>query len=432
LSKKKADEENGEIAAGRAQPSEKEKLSRLNKRHQKEARKKRWVLLIVILLVLCVLAVGAALDIPYINVAREAGSWIADRFASSGGNEEAAPDYLYFTHPQSAEELEGEVTVLVGVYTGAGEDRAAREIIHLALFIYDRDAGTGETYLIPEASVAYNAAGQQVDLARTLQEEGGEDLLRSTVGNLAGTEVDYLLLVEFWEAVRLLQGLYPPTAVLHENTVFVNPVNGETNFLISGQEVKDADRLLFYLMATDRPDMWAAFDARRERAAAYLPEFFDALAPQSLEGLEEMLSTLGEDYLLDPGTGSALGDSSYLASMMQSFAELDEGELAVKAVPAVEVLNGCGVPDLGKKVGGRLNSLGVPVAGTGGNAKITVDGEEINDFSHEVSTIIYRSVDPKVEAFARYLGVLLSVQDVVSDPGPGPEIILIAGRDLAV
>jgi hypothetical protein len=431
LSRNKADEGNGEGAAGKLPLSEKEKLSRLNKRHQKESRKKRRILLVVILLVLGVLAVGAILDIPYINVAREAGSWIGDRFASSGESEEPAPDYLFFTHPQSAAELEGEVSVLVGVYTGAGE-QASREIVYLALLIYDRNTGGGEVYLIPESSVAYNAAGQQIDLARTLQEEGGEDLLRTTVGNLAGTEVDYLLLVEFWEAVRLLQGLYPPGAVLPQNTVFVNPVNGETNFLVSGQEVKDADRLLFYLMATDRPDQWTAFSARWERAGTYLPGFFFALEPQGLEGLGEMLSSLGEDYLLDPGTGSAQGDSSYIASMLQAFAELDEAELAVKAVPAVEVLNGCGVPDLGKKVGDHLNSLGVPVAGTGGNAKVTVDGEEINDFTHEVSTIIYRSVDPRVEAFARYLGVLLSVKDVVSEPGPGPEIILIAGRDLAV
>lgn len=432
MSRKKTGEENGEGTPDKALQSEKEKLSRLNKRHQKEARKKRRVLLVVILLVLGVLAVGAVLDIPYINVAREAGSWIGDRFASSDGDEEPAPDYLYFTHPQSSSELEGEVAVLAGIYTGAGQDATAREIIYLALLIYDRETGSGETYLIPESSVAYNAAGQQVDLARTLQEQGGEDLLRSTVGNLAGTEVDYLLLVEFWEAVRLLQGLYPPSAVLQENTVFINPVNGETNFLIAGQEIGDADRLLFYLMATDRTDTWVAFDVRHERAGEYLPEFFSSLSPQGLEGLGEMLSSLGEDYLLDPGTGSALGDSRYIASMLQSYAELGEGELAVKAVPAVEVLNGCGVPDLGKKVGDRLNSLGVPVAGTGGNAKITVDGEEINDFSHEVSTIVIRSVDPRVEAFARYLGVLLSVEDVVSEPGPGEEIILIAGRDLAI
>jgi hypothetical protein len=144
-----------------------------------------------------------------------------------------------------------------------------------------------------------------------------------------------------------------------------------------------------------------------------------------------MLSALGEGYLLDPSTGTPEGDRRYLASMLQSFVSLQESELVIRSVPSVEVLNGCGVPDLGSRVGDRLASLGVPVAGTGGNAKVTVDGEEVNDFSHEVSTIIYRSEDPRVKAFAAYLGVLLSIEDVVSEPGPGSEIILIAGRDLA-
>jgi hypothetical protein len=145
-----------------------------------------------------------------------------------------------------------------------------------------------------------------------------------------------------------------------------------------------------------------------------------------------MLSSLGEDYTLDPAGGSVDEDRSYLASMLKSFSDLEKGELAVRAVPAVEVLNGCGVPDLGKKVGEQLNSLGVPVAGTAGNAKVVVEGEEVNDFTHEVSTIVYRSEDARVEAFARYLGILLSIEDVKFEPGPETEIVIIAGRDLAV
>jgi hypothetical protein len=431
LSKKKTEAENGTKAEPGVSPAEKEKLSRLNKRHKKEARKKRRVFLVVILLLVCVLTVGAILDIPYINIARKAGSRIAELYKSSDSGDEPAPDFLYFTQPQSSKKFEGEVTVLLGIYASVGENQATRDILALALFIYDREKETGEAYLIPETSVAYSATGQQTNLELALREEGGEELLRSTVGNLAGIEVDYLLLVDFWEAARLLQGLEPPAVVLQGNMVFINPVNGETNFLASGLGVEDADRLLFYMMATDEPETWSAFSARLERMKAYLPGFLLKLKPGGPQELEQMLSSLGDDYLLDPGTGSAQGDIRYMASMLQSFASLEESEIAIKAVPAVEVLNGCGLPDLGKNVGDRLSSLGVPVAGTGGNAKIMVDGEEINDFSHEVSTIIYRSEDPRVEAFARYLGVLLSIEDVASEPGPGPEIIIIAGRDLA-
>lgn len=431
MNKKRDAEETRSGTEPKAASGDKEKLSRLNKRHRKEARKKRRVVLIVVLVLGAVLAVGAVMDIPYINVAREAGSWIGERFSGSEEKEEPVPEYLYFTDPQNGKKLEDEVSVLVGIYKTGGEEDQQRVILDLALLTYDTGKGMGEVYLIPETSVAYNAAGQQTDLKRALQEEGGEDLLRSTVGNLAGIEVDYLLLMEFWEAMRLVQSLGAPAAVLEDKAVLVNPLNGETNYLVAGQEIRDADRLLFYLLATDKQEMSEAFSARLERAREYLPEALFMLKQEDLDSLEEILSPLGEDYLLDPGTASAAEDSSYLASMLQAFAGLEEGELAITAVPAVEVLNGCGIPDLGKKVGDRLTSLGVPVAGTGGNAKVTVEGEEVNDFSHAESTIISRSEDPRVAAFATYLGVLLSIEDIKSEPGPGTEIILIAGKDLA-
>lgn len=427
--KKDNGEKNGDSEL-KPSPDEKEKLSRVKKRHRKEARKKRRFVIIALLVIVLVLAVGAILDIPYINIVREAGSWIGERFTSSPQDEEPVPDYLYFTLPESEKELEGEVTVLLGLYeTGGDEPEPA--ILGLALLAYDRDEGTGEIFLIPESSVAYDATGQQTDLRYALQVEGGEDLLRTTVGNLSGSEVDYLLLFDFWQAMRLLQGLQAPGVVTEEETVLVNPLNAETNFIVAEQEIGDADRLLFYLLATDFLERWESFTFRQERAEEYLPLFLRQLGPEGLDSLDEMLTSLGEDYLLEPGTGSVDEDRRYMASMLEAFAGLEEADLVVDAVPAVEVLNGCGVPELGRKVGDRLASLGVPVAGTGGNAKIVIDGEEVNDFSHEVSSIIYRSENPRVEAFARYLGVLLSIEDVSSEPGPGQEIILIAGRDLA-
>ncbi|MDD3717204.1 MAG: LytR C-terminal domain-containing protein [Actinomycetota bacterium] len=432
MSEKKAREDISNGVEREAAGTEKEKLSRLNKRRRKEARKKRRAIVAALLLIVGVLAVGSILDIPYINIARRAGAWIGERFSSGGEGEKSVPHYPYFTSPQGSGELEGEVAVLACVYAGERNGQPSRDVLGIVLLTYDRENGGGEVYLIPEASVAYNAEGGQTDLMHTLREEGGEDLLRSTVSNLAGIDVDYMLFLEFWGAVKLLQGLRPPQAFLAEQTVLVNPLNGETDFLVPGVEIGDADRLILYLLASDELETWAAFSARLERTRAYLPELFSAPSGEEPGGLEEVLSGLEGSYHLEPGAGSAREDARYLASMLRSFSELDEGGLSVKAVPAVEVLNGCGVPDLGKKVGERLGSLGVPVAGTGGNAKITVDGEEINDFTHETSTIIARSQDSRVEAFARYLGVLLSVVDIVVEPGPGAEIILIAGRDMAV
>lgn len=412
-------------------PEDKEPLSRVSRRHKKVSKRKHRVILIVVLVVGAVLAVGAAFNIPYINVAREAGSWLGERFSGSDTEAEPAHDYLYFTSPETGKEIGGEVSTLLSVYRLEEGESEQRIILYLALLAYDSGNRVGEIYLLSETSVAYNAAGEQTDLRRALQEEGGEDLLRSTVSNLTGSEVDYMLLIEFWEAVKLIQGLGTPPVTLAEKTVLVNPLNDETDYLVAGQEIRDADRLLLYLMATDYIQIWEAFSMRLERAREYLPEAMDKLRPETVDGLEEMLSSLGEDYVFEPGTGSVEDDRGYLASILQSFSELEEGELVIRAIPAVEVLNGCGVPDLGKKVGQRLDSLGVPVAGTGNNAKVIVEGEEVNDFTHEVSTIIYRNEDRRVQAFARYLGILLSIGDVRYEPGPGPEIVLIAGRDLA-
>ncbi len=417
-------------AEAAAPSSHKQKLSRLKKRRSREARKKRRIVLAILLLLACVLAAGAVFDIPYINVVREAATWAKGRFASGGVGEEGGPAYLYFTHPQEARELGGEVSILLGVYAGEVKGEPARDILALALLTFDREGGGGELYLIPETSAAYNAEGGETDLSRALYEEGGEDLLRSTVSNLAGTQVDYLLLLDFRGALKLLQGTLPPAVLLEEETVLVSPLNGETDFLFSGQEIRDADRLILYLLAGDEPEAGASFSSRLARTKAYLPDFLSACGQVEAEALAVVLSALDGGYRLEPGAGSARGDADYLASMLRSFADLGEGRLAVKAVPAVEVLNGCGVPDLGRMLGDRLAALGVPVAGTGGNAKISVDGEEINDFSHEKSTIKYRSQDPRTEAFARYLGVLLSIAELVSEPGPGPQIIIVAGRDL--
>ena len=412
-------------------PGGKEKLSRVSRRHRREARKKRRIILALVLAAVAVLAAGAAFDIPYINVVREAGSWLGERFSGSGEKEASEPSHPFLAHPQTGKELGAEAAVLLAVYGTQGDGTKRRTILYLALFTYDAAGGKGEVYLVPETSVAYNADGRMIELRQALEEEGGEDLLRSTVGNMAGADVDYLVLLDFWDAARLLQGLGLPPITLAEETVLVNPLNGETNYLVAGQEVRDADRLLFYLMASDRLEMWESFSARLERLREYLPRALGELEAEDVQRLEAVASSLSGDSWLDPGTGSRQGDGRYLASMLQASAELGEG-LAFRAVPQVEVLNGCGVPDLGRRVGDRLASLGVPLAGTGGNAKVTVDGEEVNDFTHEVSSIVYRSRDQRVAAFARYLGVLLSVKDVRLEPGPGPELVLIAGKDMAV
>lgn len=408
-----------------AVPKDKKKLSRVTRRHQKEAKKKRRVILIVVLVVGAILAAGAIFNIPYINVARKGGFWLGGKLSGAPGKESPPPEYLFMTQPRSGKTLEGDVSILLAVCKG---DASQRAIMDLALFTYNTELGEGEVYLVPETSIAYNLSGQKIELSQALKQEGGMDLLRSTVANMSGSDVDYLVLLGFNGAMQAFQGLEFPPVLLEKDLVLPNPVSGDTNHLSKGQEIGDADRLLSYLLASDAK---GAREARLERAKSYLPEALYALKGEDPAVLGERLSSLGGEALLEPGTGSGEEDGRYLASMVQAFSGLEEGKLNFKAVPRVEVLNGCGLPDLGKKVGEKLASLGVGVAGTGGNAKVTVDGQETNDFTHQESSIIYRSQDRRVEAFARYLGVLLSMEDLRFEPGPGPEVVIIAGKDLA-
>jgi hypothetical protein len=305
---------------------------------------------------------------------------------------------------------------------------AGKTIVGLVLLDYNVLEDKGEFIIIPENAVAYNATGEEIELKYALAEEGGADLLRSTVNNMTGADAEYLVRMGFRGGVLSVQQLGLPPKLMQEDTVLVNPISNELSYMDKGQEAGDSDRIISYLLAGDAEEINGA---RVERAKEYLPGAFLALRGAELPRLQESLGYLEGDDLLEPGTGSKEEDITYLASMIQAFAGLEEGALVYRGVPRVEVLNGCGVPDLGKKVGDELTDKGVWVAGTGGNAKTTVDGEEVNDFSHEESSILYRSQDRRVAAYAEYLGVLLSINDVNYEPGPGPEIVLIAGRDRA-
>jgi hypothetical protein len=405
---------------------EKENYSRASQRQRKEAKKRNRIILVLVLVVGVVLAVGAVFNIPYINVARTGGTWLGEKISGTNKQTTPKPDYVFLTNPQTSKDLSGDVSTLLLLCKGDSVNASQKIVMYLALFTYNTELGEGDVTLIPESTIAYNTSGQKVPLSQALKEQGGLDLLRSTVGNMTGSDVDYIVTLGFWEAMGAIQGLGLPSILLDEDIVLLNPTNEDMSHLAESQEIGDSDRLLSYLMASD---MKVTRDARLERAKSYLPEMFYALRGEGLNQLEEGLSSLDMPDLLTPSTGGVGEDISYVASMIQAFAGLGENELLVGATPKVEVVNGCGVPDLGKKVGDKLVSLGVVISGSAGNAKVTVDGEEVNDFSHQVSSIIYRSQERRVEAYASYLSVFLSVEDVKYEPGAGPEVVFIAGKD---
>lgn len=407
----------------------KEKPSRLAHRRRQEARTRRRLVVALLLAVVVALVAGSILKVPVIDFPRRAWLWVREKAfprGEIGGGEKES--YLFQTNPQTGRPLQGGVSVLLGL-TERPEGEGTGDLLYLALLTFHPDQEGLEAYLVPEALMAFDASGNPVRLRECLRREKGTDLLRSTVEKLSGTEVHYLLLCGFREAVRMAQSLDLPPVFLAEEARFRDPLSGEAQTIPAGQRIGDADRLLYYLLATDRPDPWDGYFRRVERLRDYLPRAMEALAARG--DLPEDLP-FGEDgLLLLPGTGSGARDASYVLSMLQAVANAAGQEVPCRGVPRVEVLNGCGVPDLGRKVGERLADMGIPLGETGKNAKVVVNGEEVNDFSHQESLIICRSADPKARAFARFLGVQLSVGDVREEPGAGAEVVVIAGKDLA-
>jgi len=401
---------------------DKEKLSRVSRSQHKQAKKKRRFILLIILLVVVVLGAGAAFNLPYINVARRGGKWLAAKISGSSENQENKSQYLFLTQPQSGKILTGIVSSLVAVYMGNGQDRT---ILGMALLSYDADLKEGLIYILSEGATAYNASGQKIELSQAIKNEGGLDLLRNTAGNIAGLNIDYVVLLGFDGAVQMVQELALPPLLLSDKIVVNNPTNGDLSHLSGGQEIGDADRIVSYLLSYNSN---SKRETRLERAKAYLPDALHGLQGKTLDQLTEGLSGLGAEMSLNPAAKTSGEDQKYFASMIEA---LSAAPLTIKAVPRVEVLNGCGIPDLGRKVGDQLISLGVLVGGTGGNAKITVDGQEYNDFSHQKSSIIYRGDDPQVKAYAQYLGVLVSIDDVTYDSSTGPDLVIIVGKDKA-
>lgn len=399
---------------GEERPEGKEagRLSRLGKT-RKRRRRKRAIAAVSVLAVVAFLLAGALLDIPHVDFLRSLLEKI--RGGSGGGGVQVRHDFLRL--PRSGRVIEGDADVLVAL-------RSGEEISALLLFTLNPAEGRKEVLLLPERVHTYNSEGAEVPLSRALSEREGRDLLRATAERISGSSVEYLVVYELEGLLRLLDSLSLPPVRSERDLEVIDPRGGAQR-ISSGQAVRDSDRVLFYLLAGDADDPLVA---REERSRAYLGGLLYALEGLGRERLEELLAAHPpEGFHPDPAEELP----AYLASMVEAACDPVYGELAVRSTPRVEVLNGCGTPQLGGRVAEALRRKGIRVSGSAGNAKVTVDGVEYNDFSHDKSLIRYGKEERRCSAYAQYLGVLLDVTEVVFDPSAGGEVVLVAGRDAA-
>lgn len=106
------------------------------------------------------------------------------------------------------------------------------------------------------------------------------------------------------------------------------------------------------------------------------------------------------------------------ARIRQTIAEMFYGvDAGMLASTAIEILNGSGVPGLGRQTALRLQQLGFRI--------VRVDNAPAIS---ETTTIIDRAGRPQV---ARLLAEILGRYRITHEPGAGPDITVIVARDLA-
>ncbi len=390
----------------------KNRVSRL-KRARIRKRRRRVAVLAALLAAVSLLSVGYLLEVPPLNMLRE----LEARVKGGKDDKDTHLRYAFLRLPRSGGQIEGDADALFALKNGD-------EVLALLLFTYDPSEGRKELLLLPEGIHAHNAQGIEVPLRKALVESEGRDLLRAAAESLSGASIEYLVVYDLEELVALVDRITMPPTRAKANMELVDPRGGR-HMVSAGQVLRDSDRIISYLLAGDEPD---PLGGREGRLRGYLDELLS-----HLKGLDEdLLRSAFDEHppsLFHPDPAEEL--PVYLTSMAKAAADPGAGEVALRATPRVEVLNGCGVPQLGARVAEMLMRKGIRVSGSTGNAKVVVEGVEYNDFTHEKSLIRYGREERRFSSYAQYLGVLLNVTEVVYDPSVGDGVVLVAGRDAA-
>lgn len=393
---------------------------RAERREEEHTRKrKRWVLVTLVV----ILAAAAVLAVLEGDRVKDAAGWFSDKISSIWEEDQGDRDEtgnLYLTNPVTGQGFQDEaVNTLVCVDNN--------QILSVLLISLNGN-GSMKCYLIPEDIVGKSQAGNDLSLSQALTSSPERMTeLRYMVESLTGQPVHYVTVFPLKKLLLLADGLeFPPIKMASDTDVF-NLYNGNWEKLVAGQEIKDADRILSYLMALGDPE---EYEQREQRTAAYLPELMPALATLTEEELAEALVIETGTFSLNPSTSGEQERADYLASLIAAWSEGFGEGCAYFSAPEIEILNGCGVVGAGNDMRTRLESRGFEVAESGKNAKIIADGQEVNDFSHQASVIRYNSSDPLAEAYARYIAMLYKIPQVEYAEG-GRGITIIVGSDLA-
>lgn len=387
---------------------------------RKKTKKAFFVLIIV-------LAVATALVVLMVfkwESVKEAADWTGDKISSIWENDDAGRNNseLFLTNPLTGQEFQGDgINTLVAVVDD-------KDVIHALIYIGWSREGTIKFYWIPENLVGKTQNGNDLRLSQALAEHSnrpGE--LRYMIESLTGEPVQYVAVVPLKKLLLLAGDMdLPPVKVVSDTEVY-NPFTLVREKLSAGQELKDMDRVLAYLLDEGDPNEYAE---RKRRGILYLQEVLGSLSSWPRDDISTALLKEPGAFTLSPSASAEEERAAYLASLVSAWSESIKSAGEYLSIPEITILNGCGVVGAGNNLKVQLEARGFQVAEASGNAKVVIDGQEYNDFSHQASMIYYTSQDPLAQAQAAYIAVLFSIPKVEHKEG-GKGITIIVGKDLA-
>jgi anionic cell wall polymer biosynthesis LytR-Cps2A-Psr (LCP) family protein len=389
-----------------------------------DERKKLRKNVFIFTIVLAIVATLAVLMVIKWENVKDAAGWVGDKISSlwESDNTEQSNSEVFLTNPLTGQDFQGDgINTLVAMVDD-------NNVIHALFYVGWNKDGTIKFYWIPENLVGKTQNGNDMRLSQALAEHPDRPSeLRYMIESLTGEPVQYVAVIPLRKFLLLAGDLDLPSVKVSSDTEVFNPFTSVREKLLAGQELKDMDRVLAYLL-----DEVAAngHSERERRGIPYLQEVLENLSSWTQADLSAALLEEPGAFTLSPSASGEEERAAYLASLISAWSENLKAGGIYLSIPEISILNGCGVVGAGNALKGQLEARGFQVAEAGGNAKVVIDGQEYNDFSHQTSVIYYNSQDPLAQAQASYIAVLFSIPKVEFKEG-GTGITIIVGKDLA-
>ncbi len=400
------------------------------RRLAKKKKRKRRILLITVTVSILAIAFLVFVSIQWPNFGHklyQPFKWMGEKVSSLWTSDEkpiTPIDDIFFHNPINGQEYEGRWINTLSVIKD-GENK-----IHALLYTsFDREDNSTTFFWIPEGVKGKSSDGKDLTLAESLRASGGKlTNLRTMVESMVGEKIHFIIIVDLADLTSIAERLMLPAMIVENKVEVYNPFTGEEQKMYEGQNLKDKESLLAYLLAEREPNQYRA---RVSRGSSYFPEMFKKLREKDDEKVREELMEISSMISLTPSPKDDSEKAHYLTAMINAWGHKADEGIGCLSVPEIEILNGCGTPGAGLQMKERFEAKGFEVAEAGKNAKILQDGREVNDFSYDKSVIVFHSQERLIESYTRYLAVIFSIGRIEYREGDPGKITMIVGSDLA-